>query len=217
MRFDPLVRDLPASHRRWILLNAIAITAVFNLVINAGIAWLSSAGTTRVPLWWMPVIGGPSTITDTVGTLFLLPLITNLLVTTAVRRDRRHERLTPLSHAESIYPILRLLPRGRTRRGFGLGAFCVAALAPAAVAILIATDFGDLSVANFVLYKAILGVALGAFVTPVIALRAMADDPTPSSHRPSSRLAPIRKRRDARKPLPLDHGEASHDRSRNRH
>jgi hypothetical protein len=191
MRFDPLLRDLPASHRRWILLNAIAITAVFNLVINAGIAWLSSAGTTRVPLWATPVIGGPSTITDTVGTLFLLPLITSLLVTTAVRRDLRHERLTPLSHAESTYPILQILPQSSTRSGFGLGACCVAALAPAAVTILIATDFGDLSVPDFVLYKAILGFALGALVTPVIALRAMADDPdtqrsraqrTPRSH-----------------------------------
>jgi hypothetical protein len=176
MRFDPPLRDLPASHRRWILLNAIAITAGVNLVINAGIAWLSAAGRTRVPLWATPIIGGPSTITDTVGTLFLLPLITNLLVTTGVRRDLRRGKLTPLLHAESVYPILRILPQGRTRRGFGLGASCVAALAPAAVTILIATDFGDLTVANFVLYKAILGVALGALVTPLIALRAMTDN-----------------------------------------
>jgi hypothetical protein len=49
-------------------------------------------------------------------------------------------------------------------------------LAPAAVAILIATDSGGLSVADFVLYKAILGVALGALVTPAIALLALADD-----------------------------------------
>jgi hypothetical protein len=179
MHFDPLLRQLPATHRRWILLNAIAITAVLNLVINGGIAWLSAAGTTHVPLWAMPIIGGPSTITDTVGTLFLLPLITNLLVTTAVRRDLREGRLTPLPDAESAYPILRALPRNRTRRGIGLGACCVAALAPAAVAILIATDSGGLSVTGFVLYKAILGVALGALVTPVIALRAMADNPRP--------------------------------------
>jgi hypothetical protein len=177
MRLDPLPRDLPASHRRWILLNAIAITAVVNVVINSAIAWLSAAGTTRVPLWATPIIGGPSTITDTVGTLFLLPLITNLLVTTAVRRDQRDGRLTPLDNAQSAWSVFRALPRGRVRRGAALGACCVAALAPAAVAILIATDSGGLSVADFVLYKAILGVALGALVTPVIALRAMADDP----------------------------------------
>jgi hypothetical protein len=176
MRFDRLLRDLPASHRRWILLNAIAVTAAVNLAINAGIAWLSAAGTTRVPLWATPIIGGPSAITDTVGTLFLLPLITNLLVTAGVRRDLRQGRLTPLVRSESVCQILQILPRGRTRRGFGLGASCVAALAPAAVAILIAADFGDLSVADFVVYKAILGVALGALVTPLIALLEMADN-----------------------------------------
>lgn len=180
MHHDPLLRDLPASHRRWILRNAIAITAFVNLVINAGIAWLSAAGLTRVPVWGTPIIGGPSTITDTVGTLFLLPLITTLLVTQAVRRDLRHGRLTPLSHAESGYPILRVLPRDTTRRGIILGAASVAALGPGAVAILIATDSGGLSVANFVLYKASFAIALGALATPVIALHAMTEDPDAS-------------------------------------
>jgi hypothetical protein len=190
MRLDPSLGDLPASHRRWILLNAIAITALVNLVVNAAIAWLSAADATRVPLWATPIIGGPSTTTDTVGTLFLLPLITNLFVTTGVRRDVRRGRLTPPHNTESVYPILRLLPHSGTRRGVRLGACCVAALAPAAVAILIATDSGGLSVADFVLYTAILGVALGALVTPVIALRAMADDlaaqPAPTRVTPRS-------------------------------
>jgi hypothetical protein len=190
MRLALLPRQLPATQRRWILLNAIAITAVLNLVINAAIAWLSAAGTTRVPLWATPIVGGPSTITDTVGTLFVLPLITNLLVTTAVRRDLRHGRLTHLNHPESDRPILRALPRSGTRRGVGLGVCCVAGLGPAAVAILIATDPVGLSVTGFVLYKAILGVTLGTFVTPMIALRAMADDSVAQPAVARSRLAP---------------------------
>src|SRR6266852_97693 len=120
MRLAPLPGDLPATHRRWILLNAIAITAVANLVINAAVAWISAAGRTHVPLWATPIIGGPSTITDTVGTLVVLPLITNLLVTTAVRRDLRHGRLTPLHQADADHPVLRALSRKRMRRGVGL-------------------------------------------------------------------------------------------------
>jgi hypothetical protein len=183
MHLDPSLRALPAAHRRWILLNAIAVTAVINLAINAALAWLSAADATRVPLWATPIIGGPSTIADTLGTLLLLPMITNLFVTTSVRRDLRHGRLGPLGHPGNAHPILRALPRNRTRRGVGLGISCVAALGPAAVAILIVTDSGGLSVADFVLYKAILGVALGALVTPVIALGAMADDTVAPQHR----------------------------------
>jgi hypothetical protein len=177
MRFRSALRDLPAAHRRWILLNAIAITAAVNLVLNAGIAWLSAAGMSGIPVWATPIIGGPSTITDAVGTIFLLPLITTLLVTAAVRRDLSRGRLTPLYFTGSGPAIIRALPRNTARRGIALGAVCVAALAPAAVAILIATDPGDLSVANFVLYKATLGIALGALVTPAIALCAMACGP----------------------------------------
>ena len=49
-------------------------------------------------------------------------------------------------------------------------------LAPPAVIVLVALDYGDISVGEFVLFKAIFGVVLGALVTPPIALAAMTDD-----------------------------------------
>jgi hypothetical protein len=52
-------------------------------------------------------------------------------------------------------------------------------LAAPAVLALVALDFGDLSVGEFVLYKAIFGMALGALVTPPIGLLALADSPAP--------------------------------------
>jgi hypothetical protein len=171
--FAPLPGGLSSEHRRWIVLNALAITALSNLLINGGTAWLSAAGRTDIPPWSPPIVGGPSTITDTVGTLFLLPFITCLLVTSAVWRDRRRGTLAPLRGARTPAG----LPRGTALRGVAFGAVCVGALAPATVAILVATDFGHPSVAGFVLYKAILGVVLGAVVTPAIALCAMTDDP----------------------------------------
>ena len=45
------------------------ITASDPAGTNAGIAWVSAMGTTGVPLWATPIIAGPSTITDTVGTV----------------------------------------------------------------------------------------------------------------------------------------------------
>jgi hypothetical protein len=168
-------RGLSGEHRRWIVLNALAITAVFNLLINGGSAWLSGAGSTQIPLWAPPIVSGPSTIADTVGTLFLLPFITCLLVTSAVWRDRRRGALTPLRGTRMS--ALARLPRRTALRGVALGAVCVGALGPALVAILVAAGFAHPSVAEFVLYKAILGVLLGAVVTPAIALCAMTDDP----------------------------------------
>jgi hypothetical protein len=56
-----------------------------------------------------------------------------------------------------------------------LGALVTLLLAPPAVIVLVVTDFGGISTGQFVLYKVILGVALGALVTPLIALWAMSD------------------------------------------
>ena len=194
------VPPLSAIHRRWILIHAIALTGVVNLILNGGIAWLSAIGTTRVPLWAAPILGGPSTITDTIGTLFLLPLITNLLITTAVRRELRNARLTPLHRTPGTGSILRRL-HNRSARGFALAAGSLAALGPPAIAILITTNFGDIPTSAFVLYKAILGITLGAIVTPVIAVHAMADAP-PSTG------ATRRPRREQSGGLPLRAGDA---------
>jgi aminoglycoside phosphotransferase (APT) family kinase protein len=160
---------LDATQRRWVFLSAVLITAVHNLLINAGMAWVSTTADEPIPLWSTPLVGGPSTITDTVGTLFLLPLITCVLVTTALRRGLAAGRIT------GRVDLLNLLPRNRFLRGVLLGAVCVATLAPVAIVALLALDFGDVSPATFVAYKAALGVALGVLVTPFIALGAMND------------------------------------------
>jgi Ser/Thr protein kinase RdoA (MazF antagonist) len=159
---------LDAAQRRWIWLNAVLITAVLNVAINAGLAW-ATAGDEAVPLWSAPVVGGPSTITDTAGTLFLLPLITCLLVTTAVRREVRDGRL-----ARRV-DLLHALPRNRLLRGAVFGAFWFALLAPPAILLIVVLGFGDVSPEAFVVYKVVLSVLFGALVTPFIAIAAMND------------------------------------------
>ena len=161
-----------AEHRSWLFLNAIVIAAVINAALNALIAWGSAAGEENIPLLAVPFIEGPSTITDTVGTFFILTFLTTLGITTAVWQEVRKGKLLPLAH-----PIARL-PRTRLRRGAYLGAICTLVLGPPAVLVLALLDFGDLSVGQFVLYKAIFGVVLGALVTPPIALFALADGKT---------------------------------------
>jgi hypothetical protein len=172
-------RELLPEHRRWILLNALLVGAAINLLANGGIAWISVIGQHKIPLWSVPLIDKPSTITDTVGTLFLLPLITCVLCTTAVWHDLATERLRPLTGTTGWDELSAKLPATRLRRGLVVAVFCTALLAPVSVLVLVAIDFGGLSVTQFVLYKAVLGVVLGAIVTPVIALLAMADPSEP--------------------------------------
>ena len=164
-------RNLGRDHRRWIVLNAVLVTAAINSVLNGVIAWLSVRGHHTVPLWAVGV-GKASVITDTVATLFFLPLMTCVMCTTAVRAEVRSGRLPPLTTCA----VPELLRRSRLRRGVVLGTLCTAVLSPLAIVALFAAHVVDLSVGEFVFYKVLLAVVLGAVVTPVIALCAMADE-----------------------------------------
>jgi hypothetical protein len=163
-------RDLPADHRRWIVINALLITAFVNLVINGFLAWFSVRGHHTVPVWGLPGIGKTNVFTDTVGTFFFLPLFTCATCTTAVWAQVRSGRLPRLETA-----IPRALAHGRLRRGAVLGLTTAAVLAPITVAIVAVARLGSVSASDFVLYKMALGVVLGLVVTPLIAFLAMTD------------------------------------------
>jgi hypothetical protein len=168
---------LNAAHRRFLIRDAVIIAAIANAALNALIAWLSTLGEDEVPLLAVPLIDKPSVIVDTVGTFFVLTFLTTLAVTTAVWKEMRAGHLTrvpltPGSFAER-------LPDTRLRRATKLGLLCMLVLGPPAVLILVLLDYGDLSIEEFVTYKAIFGVLLGALVTPPIAMVAFGDDPPP--------------------------------------
>jgi hypothetical protein len=172
--------ELLPAHRRWIWLKALLITALINLLVTGGIAWLSVTGQHRIPLWSVPLFDKPSTVTDTVGTLFLLPLITCLLCTTAVWHDLATDRLPPLSGRNGFETFSAKLPPTRLLRALVLAALCTVVLAPVSVLVLVTIDFSGLTVAQFVLFKAVFAIVLGAVVTPVIAVLAMADGSRPT-------------------------------------
>jgi hypothetical protein len=172
---------LGPEHRRWLALNALAVSALLNAVLCAGIAWASSVGAEPIPLLALPFLHGPSTLTDTLGTLFILPFVTTLLVTAAVRRDQRLDRLPALVllRSGSGARWLDRLPRRPLRRAAELGAGCLVVLGPPLACLLVVADFGGITQATFVAYKAIFGVAFGLVVTPVAALAAMTDPQAP--------------------------------------
>ncbi len=169
-------RELAAEHRRWVLVNAVLIAALVNAVLNALIAWGSAANEDSIPLWAIPLVEGPSVVTDVVGTFFILPFLTTLLITTTAWHELRTGKIAPLSVDRSSDRLLSRLPRTRVRRGAYFGLLSMLLFAPLAVVIVLAFDYGDIGVGEFVLFKAIFGVVLGLVVTPFIAVAALTDE-----------------------------------------
>jgi hypothetical protein len=182
-----LWQELPAANRRWLITRALVATMAINTVVNAVLAWLSVAGQGSVPMWGAPLVE-TSIFWNVVGTLFLLPLITCVLTTTAIRGDIRRGSLPPLSELRAAHGWLAALPSSRWRRGAAIGVLAVVTLAPPLLLVLIGAGPGDLDEGQFVLWQTVFAVLLGVVVTPPIALCAMADpDATDTGPRGSLR------------------------------
>jgi hypothetical protein len=169
----PYWQQLPREHRRWLIFNAVIVTAVINAIVNFVIAWLGVARQHTVPLWSWPLLR-TSTVVNTVSTLFILPFVTSWLWTELIWRELRSGRLSPLP--TSTIGILSGLSGGRVRRSAGIGLACLALLAPAACALLVGIHFEDIRRSEFILFQVAFTVVFGAIVTPIVALRAMTDE-----------------------------------------
>jgi hypothetical protein len=165
---------LPPPNRRWLLVNALLVTAAINVIVNATIAWVGVRGQEKVSMWGVP-LAETSVFWNVVGTLFLLPLITCVLTTTAIRRDVRRGTLVPLAWLLSVLPRLAALPRSRWGRGAAIGVLVTALLAPPLVFALVVSGSPNLSCRQFVACQTAFAVILGLLVAPPIALVAMGD------------------------------------------
>jgi hypothetical protein len=168
-------RAVPSSHRRWILINSVIISALWNLFINGAIAWVSSKGHPHIPIWSTPLLGGPNLITDTIGTLFLLPFTTCIGVTFGVRQAQGKGVLSNLEDHQKGPPWLAKLPGTVLGRSTRLGLIVLRALGPLSVIVLLIWFGTGIERSTFIVYKSILGCALGLAVTPFIALAVMGD------------------------------------------
>lgn len=172
---------LSPSNRRWIIKYAVVMTAVVNLVVNGLLAWLTTIGRSHLSLIGAPLFGAPNLVTDTLGTFAILPITTSVLCSAGVRGYRRRGLLDQTTLA-SFGPMrwLDRLPSGDLQAGFVLAVASLVLLAPGSCAMLIGLAAGGVSRSSFVIYKALLGVALGAVITPIVAVRAMAENPVSS-------------------------------------
>jgi hypothetical protein len=164
---------LPA-HRHWILANALIATADINLVVNAVLGFGSAHGHGHIPTW-STAVSPPSILSDSLGVLFFLPVITCLLVSAGVRAEQRADGLPPItSTPRGRWWDVVMVPRPLARAArLGAATFVVLAV-PVGLAIRFALPNG-LAGHNFAIFHVLYTTALGAIITPLIAYAAMLD------------------------------------------
>ena len=99
---------------------------------------------------------GPSVIVDTVATCFVLPFLTTLVITTVIWKEMREGHLTRLPRAPGSFA--ERLPDDAPAPGdLDRPALPAASSARSSAVGVLLFDYGDISVGEFVLYKAIFG------------------------------------------------------------
>ncbi|MGN6472541.1 MAG: hypothetical protein ACTHK4_02690 [Mycobacteriales bacterium] len=174
-----VIDRVPAAHRRWIILNSLIITAVLNAVISTGVA-LAQAHGDHVVAWSLSPIK-TTLLGNTVGTLFSLPLITTLLVSAAIRREQRLGTLPAITWPFERRVLSWIAVPGALRRGWRLGVVTFLVLAPIDVLLVVLLGRHGTTAIHFAVLQAVVGVVLGAVLTPLIALAAMCDEVAPAT------------------------------------
>ena len=159
---------MSADHLRFLLLEQGIGSAVFNFLLNGGIAWLLFRGLDRVPLY-----GQQSIVGDTVATCFFLPFLTALIVTPLVRRRVTAGTLAALGWTRETHPALGWLPSRTGLRALVLGVATVLLIGPLSVWVLGRLEVIELPFWSFVAFKAAFAAGLALVVTPVISLWAL--------------------------------------------
>jgi hypothetical protein len=160
----------PNAALRRVVVGATVGAALLNLVINAAVALLQVRGQHHIPLWGISV-AHPSVITDSLGILISLPLLTCVICTTALRRDRQLPQLEPAA----LGRLSALTAIGVGRRAVRMAAITFIAIGPPIVLGLLFVTRSGMTRMDFVVYHVALTVVLGVIVTPIVALLAMTD------------------------------------------
>jgi hypothetical protein len=164
---------MSSPQRRYLVLEQGVGSMIVNFPLNGLIAWAFFRKMAEVPLWgeW----GDQSIAGDTIVTSFLLPLFTCLFVTRAARGAVQTGHVPPLGWTRATHPILRLLPRATFQRGALLGLVCALTVGPLAVKLFGVVGLTPLRLWSFIVLKATYAAVLGLFVTPTLALWAIAE------------------------------------------
>ena len=166
---------LSRSQLNYALVGFVLVPAIANFVINGLIGWAMFRNANIVPLWGL----GPSVGPDLLGTCFLLPLITCLIVTPMTRRHVQQGTVESLPELEVVLHWARGAFRPVLQRGALVGLASVVVVGSVVVAALSTLSVSELALQPFLILKTTFSVLLGLVVTPLIGFLALAD-PVPN-------------------------------------
>ena len=172
--------SLSNEHRRYLLVNQMAVPAIFNVVLNGLLAWLILRHNAFLTLWGEGAVGP-----DLLLTAFLLSFLSCLIVTKLINREITHGKVSRLASdqiSDSGWHTRSALARASL---LGLAGVLLAA-APA-VAALSWAGAEPMTVPWFVGFKAVWCGLLAAAISPLIAWWALSAAASPV---PSESIAP---------------------------
>ncbi len=154
--------------RRYLVAEHAIGAFVVNFLINALIAWLMLGHLDVVPMW-----GDPGVVADTIGTIFILTLVTCLIATRIVRWHLRTGKAPVSEPPPASYGLLRKLPPGLGVRSLALAVVVTLVVAPLVTGALAASGLDGMALEPFLVFKATFAAGLSVFVQPIVALRAL--------------------------------------------
>jgi hypothetical protein len=156
------------------LINSVLITAFINIVINTGAAAAGARG--HHVAWWTSNPFKTNLLYNTLGTLFILPLVTALGVGSAVAKERGTGMLAPIGSPFNTRPWRWVRSATGMRRALRIAVVTFVALAPLDIAVVVIFGRNGADASHFVMVQVLFAVLLGAVVTPLVALVAMCDE-----------------------------------------
>ncbi len=163
---------LPPGVFRYLLIGQAIIPLVINIAVNVVLGLLTFSGADTVQTWTRD----KGAVADSVGTCFFLPLITCLIATPIVRHDvarGRVERFPTNDLPQWVHAVGgRLIPRALK---FGIAGLLL--LAGPVVGLYAQLAGDSIETTAFLVIKASFAGVFGFFVTPLIAIVALADQP----------------------------------------
>ncbi|HVT64876.1 MAG TPA: hypothetical protein VHD81_06970 [Mycobacteriales bacterium] len=169
---------VPATHRQWIFINSVLFTAFINIVINTVLAAAGARG--HHVAWWTSNPFKTNLLYNSLGTLFFLPLLTMVGVSSAVAKERVAGTLTAIEPPFASRLWSWICVPSVWVRGARLGVVTLAALAPVDIALVLLVGRDGASAPHFVMVQVLLCVVLGSVIAPLSALAAMCDGPVSS-------------------------------------
>ena len=163
-----MAQTFSEEHRRFLIVDEIIGPAIVNFWLNAGIAWYLFRKLASVPLW-----GAQSIAADTIGTAFILPVLTAIIAAWLVPARVVRGKLTPIPPElmrASMWSRRSWLMRGVL---LGLGAIVLVGV-PAVLAFVLAGAHA-LPRGGFIWFKASFAAFVGVLVTPLLGWWALMD------------------------------------------